>query len=862
MNLKLLFLSAALAVGTAAASLGQTVLTLVVRPGDSLIANPLNVGGNTLNEILPGAPDGCLIGKVDSATGRWMVASYSSSLGSWSPADMTLAPGEGAWAVNPSSSAFIVTLTGTSPGEVTPLGCGMGYYMLGTHKLPYTTAEDLFPGTPSGTVTIYWFNPVSGQTGQYFYDPDSGGWSSPVMIPPGEVLLVDMVGEAMPGSDPASCIPFPTGQPPSRFPLPADKTVVCGSEWSFDAPTFGPGQLCPGDGSVEVTGTVTNGVCPQRITRTWLATTSCGDRITATQTVTVLNTTPPQLTCASDKSVECGEAWDFDAPVALSACCGSDPTVTVLSTITNGTCPITITRTWEATDCCTNRATCSQIVTVRDTTPPTLSAVPDVAAQAEAGQDGAIVEYAAPAASDCSGPVNVVCVPASGSLFHVGATVVRCTAADACGNTNTTSFTVTVTAASRGDLFVEDTPYNYNGAPDQGGEPDSNMAGQDMWLSRAIWIHPDPTQPAGTYLTHDNPRFGQTNKIFVRVQNRGGAPVAGARLEVRVAFASLGLTWPAQWQWVGTYNLPAIPGQGSYVAEFPWLPAGSGHYCLLARILSADDPMAVTETSGISGNVRANNNIAWRNVNVVNLLGSIGDSVEVRVRNTRPKTEPDPKHPGKPPRKPVTVVCKTEEIFHAGGGEALLNLGPLFKRWQDNGGRGQHVEIVGDNTVRCTNTNARLEDIPMDEEEEAIINFTAILRRPLPVEGSQHVCQVELKQEVDGETVGGVNYGVIARALHTDTDHDGIPDVLDPDNDNDGVRDEDDPDPLGPSDCPPVALTIRLVDGNAVVSWSGLGYRLETAAQMEGPWRPLPLARSPFVTAADEPHQFFRLVCH
>ena len=38
--------------------------------------------------------------------------------------------------------------------------------------------------------------------------------------------------------------------------------------------------------------------------------------------------------------------------------------------VTNGICPMLITRTWLATDACTNTATCSQTVTVVNTTPP------------------------------------------------------------------------------------------------------------------------------------------------------------------------------------------------------------------------------------------------------------------------------------------------------------------------------------------------------------------------------------------------------------------------------------------------------------------------------------------------------------
>lgn len=213
---------------------------------------------------------------------------------------------------------------------------------------------------------------------------------------------------------------------------------------------------------------------------------------------------------------------------------------------------------------------------------------------------------------------------------------------------------------------------------------------------------------------------------------------------------------------------------------------------------------------------------------MVNLLHATGDSVEVRVHAL-----PRPKPPGgggkEEPhtRHPVTVVCKTEALFHEGHGEATLNLGPLFKRWQANGGHGANILVVGETTLRVTEPSARIEDIPLDDDEDAIINLTIKAPEPVPVPGISHVCQIELDQEQDGETVGGVNYGVQVRALSdTDPDNDGIPDVLDDDDDGDGVPDRDDVNPLGDPECLPSALTIRLVDGDVVVSWGGLGYRL------------------------------------
>jgi hypothetical protein len=56
----------------------------------------------------------------------------------------------------------------------------------------------------------------------------------------------------------------------------------------------------------------------------------------------------------------------FDLPTAVDACAGTNVTITELNTVTNGSgCFLVITRTWQASDPCTNNATCSQVVTVQ-----------------------------------------------------------------------------------------------------------------------------------------------------------------------------------------------------------------------------------------------------------------------------------------------------------------------------------------------------------------------------------------------------------------------------------------------------------------------------------------------------------------
>ena len=87
---------------------------------------------------------------------------------------------------------------------------------------------------------------------------------------------------------------------------------------------------------------------------------------------------PFGLLCATNKTVECGTKWAFDPPGWTNACVPAPGTVsngvvlTVISTVTNGTCPMVVTRTWQGVDDCGQTDQCSQTVTVVDTTPPVL----------------------------------------------------------------------------------------------------------------------------------------------------------------------------------------------------------------------------------------------------------------------------------------------------------------------------------------------------------------------------------------------------------------------------------------------------------------------------------------------------------
>ncbi len=99
---------------------------------------------------------------------------------------------------------------------------------------------------------------------------------------------------------------------------------------------------------------------------------TAGNTAYYTNSVMVVDTTPPVLTCAANKSVEYTDAWTFEDPGAMDAC-GTN-TLTALSTTTNWACGAgyMATRVWQAVDAFANSATCTQIVTVVDTTLPVI----------------------------------------------------------------------------------------------------------------------------------------------------------------------------------------------------------------------------------------------------------------------------------------------------------------------------------------------------------------------------------------------------------------------------------------------------------------------------------------------------------
>ncbi|HEU5240276.1 MAG TPA: HYR domain-containing protein [Pyrinomonadaceae bacterium] len=207
-----------------------------------------------------------------------------------------------------------------------------------------------------------------------------------------------------------------------------------------------PGNLFP-IGTTTITYTATNGA----------------GTVSRTQRITVTDNTPPVIFAPANASYTCPEQVpalspsqafgpnfetglpDPTKPVFDN--CGP-PTVTATQTtsgVGSAASPLVITRTYSALDSHGNTASAVQVITVTDSTPPTITAPADVTAYTGAGATtcDTVVSLGNASASDNCAGVQVSRSP-SGNTFPVGVTTVVWTATDWAGNTATANQTVTV----------------------------------------------------------------------------------------------------------------------------------------------------------------------------------------------------------------------------------------------------------------------------------------------------------------------------------------------------------------------------------------------------------------------------------
>ena len=189
-------------------------------------------------------------------------------------------------------------------------------------------------------------------------------------------------------------------------------------------------------------------------TITCTASDAAGNVGTASFTVIVTailgDTVSPQVLVPDDITIETNNQDGASATFNPQAIDNIDELLTPTCNYTTGSIfPVgTTTVTCTATDAAGNTGigTFAIIVTYippPDTTPPTISMLSDIS-DSTSDQNGKIITFTVTASDDVGVTSGPTCSPFSGSVFPVGTTTVTCTATDAAGNTNSSSFNVTI----------------------------------------------------------------------------------------------------------------------------------------------------------------------------------------------------------------------------------------------------------------------------------------------------------------------------------------------------------------------------------------------------------------------------------
>lgn len=176
------------------------------------------------------------------------------------------------------------------------------------------------------------------------------------------------------------------------------------------------------------------------------------------------------------------------------------------------------------------------------------------------------------------------------------------------------------------------------------------------------------------------------------------------------------------------------PGE-AVVIQVPWYPPNPadfgcfgdpGHMCLLGRIETSTTPpfgMTFPEVVNVNTNTRNNNNIAWKNVTVVDNFPGGSMAASILVRNIF--------------REPVVTQLRLAQPDQGPTfldyGDIFVDMKPeLFARWTEGDSAGEGFEVVGPTTIKVTNPQTVLTNIRLEPQESFPVEVQFVLNNDQP----------------------------------------------------------------------------------------------------------------------------------
>lgn len=315
------------------------------------------------------------------------------------------------------------------------------------------------------------------------------------------------------------------------------------------------------------------------------------------------------------------------------------------------------------------------------------------------------------------------------------------------------------------DLYIKDSN------DDVGNEP--NTISQYPWTSPDIWIR----NQNDNGLEHQNPEYSPTipNYAYIRVRNLSCVASSGTeQLNFYWAKAGSSLNWPDTWNGnltfpngsimgnqVGSVTIPSIPAGGETIVSMPFLvpnpqnyyntAAENWHFCLIARIISSNDPMTFPETLALVPNVLNNNNIGWVNITIVDVAANYTNGT-IAVGNpfNTPKNYflefiKEDLETGKAIYEEAEVGIKMDEI--------------LYNAWERGGKQAQLLDSTIDEKRKIVRgNNVILDNISFDANEIGLLtlDFSFLIKEL--TEKTNYRYHVVQKDALTGTVIGGETY--------------------------------------------------------------------------------------------------------
>ena len=308
-----------------------------------------------------------------------------------------------------------------------------------------------------------------------------------------------------------------------------------------------------------------------------------------------------------------------------------------------------------------------------------------------------------------------------------------------------------------------------------------------LWQSNDIWVR---NTNDGTYIKdHQNPEYSivDPNFVYVRVTNNSCETTTGnEQMKLYWSKANTSLQWPLHWDGsltipdpvtnqdilmgneIATLNIPVLePGQ-SKIIEFPWMVPNPDdytninenpwHFCLLARMVSPLDPMTVAEGTSVWQNTRKNNNIAWKNTSVVDILP-----------DTAPTPSPftgatvaigNPFATAKSYR--LELIKEDNETGKALYDEAEISItmdDAIFNGWEQGGELKSYLKNTKSNKTKIVlDNNAALDNILLSPNEIATVYLQFNFLTKESTSKAKFVYHLIQRDMVTNEVIGGETF--------------------------------------------------------------------------------------------------------